>query len=95
MTEGIEMDYNVPSPTTEEVEMAKEKMPHEEYRKRQNEFQAKYDKENTVMVTFKLNKKTDPDILDKLAAQPNRQGYIKELIRKDIAEGTRIDSEST
>jgi len=66
--------------------MPREKMPHEEYRRRQNEFQAKYDKEFTTMITFKLNKKTDSDIIDKLASQTNRQGYIKALIRKDIEE---------
>ena len=82
------MDYNMPSPTTEELEMAREKMPHEEYRRRQNEIQAKYDKEFTTMITFKLNKKTDADIIDKLAAQPNRQGYIKDLIRRDIADSS-------
>lgn len=45
---------------------------------------AKYDKMNTVQVILKLNKNTDGDILDKLRAVPNRQGYIKSLIRKDL-----------
>lgn len=44
----------------------------------------KYDKENTVQIKMKLNKKTDADILQKLAAVPNKQGYIKSLIRKDL-----------
>ena len=46
----------------------------------------KYDSKNTKQVMLKLNKKTDADILGKLDAVGNRQGYIKELIRKDIAE---------
>lgn len=46
---------------------------------------AKYDKENTVQFRMKLNLKTDKDILDRLASVPNKQGYIKALIRADIA----------
>lgn len=45
----------------------------------------KYDSANTIQVHLKLNKKTDADILDKLGAVANKQGYIKELIRADIA----------
>lgn len=44
----------------------------------------KYDKENTKRVFIKLNKNTDKDILDYLGGIPNKQGYIKELIRKDM-----------
>lgn len=32
-----------------------------------------------------LNKNTDPDILEHLEAMDNVQGYIKSLIRADIA----------
>lgn len=46
--------------------------------------QERYDKNNTVQIKMKLNKKTDKDILEKLNSVPNKQGYIKELIRKDI-----------
>ena len=44
----------------------------------------KYDKENTKRVYIKLNKNTDKDILDYLESVSNKQGYIKELIRKDM-----------
>ena len=44
----------------------------------------KYDAENTVQFKMKLNKGTDADILQKLSEVPNKQGYIKELIRSDI-----------
>ena len=53
---------------------------------------AKYDKENTAFVGLKLNRKTDADILDKLQGVGNRQGYIKELIRRDICD-TESDTE--
>lgn len=45
---------------------------------------AKYDKNNTRLIQLKLNKKTDADILEFLDAQDNRQGFIKELIRKHM-----------
>ena len=45
--------------------------------------QAKYDKDNTVQIKLKLNKRTDSDILEILNSVSNKQGYIKELIRID------------
>ena len=53
--------------------------------------QAKYDKDNTVQVKLKLNKKTDKDIITRLSAADNIQGYIKELIRADIRADNQID----
>lgn len=44
----------------------------------------KYDKLNTTQVKLKLNNNTDDDILQKLENVPNKQGYIKNLIRQDI-----------
>lgn len=44
----------------------------------------KYDEAHTVQVKMKLNKKTDADILAKLDSVPNKQGYIKGLIREDL-----------
>lgn len=46
--------------------------------------QAKYDKENTVSVRLKLNKKTDADILERLDGVKSKQGYIKALVREDM-----------
>lgn len=45
---------------------------------------AKYDAQNTIQIKLKLNTKTDADIIKKLAATDNKQGYIKKLIREDI-----------
>jgi len=53
--------------------------------------QAKYDKDNTVQVKLKLNKKTDADIISWLDDISNKQGYIKELIRADILKDNSID----
>lgn len=44
----------------------------------------KYDQQNTRLIQLKLNKKTDADILDFLDGLDNRQGFIKELIRKNM-----------
>lgn len=51
--------------------------------------QAKYDKANTRDIKFKFNLKTDADILEKLDSVPNKQGYVKDLIRTDIAKSKR------
>ena len=53
--------------------------------------QAKYDKDNTVQVKLKLNKKTDADLISWLDDISNKQGYIKELIRADILRDNSID----
>ena len=44
----------------------------------------RYDKKNTVQLHFKLNKRTDADILEHLKRIGNKQGYVKALIRKDM-----------
>jgi len=47
----------------------------------------KYDQNNTKQIAVKLNKKTDSDILGWIEKEPNKQGYIKQLIRQDIEKG--------
>ena len=49
------------------------------------EAQKKYDKEKTKKYTIKVIKSTESDIFQKLESVPNKAGYIKELIRRDIA----------
>ncbi len=46
----------------------------------------KYDKAHTRSIFLKLNLKTDSDILERLEEVGNKQGYIKELIRRDMKE---------
>ena len=47
--------------------------------------QEKYDKANTIRICgLKLNLKTDTDIIQMLKSKTNKQGYIKELIKKHI-----------
>lgn len=44
----------------------------------------KYSRNNTKRYAIELNLKSDMDIIKKLEEVPNKQGYIKELIRKDL-----------
>ncbi len=53
--------------------------------------QAKYDKDNTVQLKLKLNKKTDADIISYLSDCDNKQGVIKALIRLEILRDNSID----
>ncbi len=53
---------------------------------KQSEIQAKYDSSNTKRYCLKQNIKTDADIIEKLENVGSIQGYIKELIRSDLAE---------
>lgn len=55
-----------------------------EAKKRANQ---KYDAGHTQQVKLKLNIKTDADILNKLKQVETVQGYIKRLIREDLAKG--------
>ena len=46
----------------------------------------KYDKAHTKMYGVKVVITTEREIYEKLENTPNKSGYIKELIKKDIAE---------
>lgn len=50
----------------------------------QRKAKEKYDARTAVQVHLKLNMITDKDILEKLESVENKQGYIKDLIRKDL-----------
>ena len=51
----------------------------------ESEARKEWIKANTTVVTMKLNNNTDKDVLGKLDEVPSKQGYIKKLIREDIA----------
>lgn len=56
-----------------------------EQRHREGVRQAAWDASNTRSVKMKLNNRTDADIIAHLDSLDNVQGYIKSLIRADIA----------
>lgn len=47
--------------------------------------QDRYHKAHTVNLNIRLMKHTEQDIIEKLNSVPNKAGYIKALIRADIA----------
>lgn len=57
----------------------------EESKKQQAAYNLQYEKDNTKRVNLKFNKIHDSDILSRLSSVDNVNGYIKKLIREDIA----------
>ena len=51
--------------------------------------QKRYDKANTKTYSMKLNMITDKSLIERLHEKESVQGYIKELIRRDIEENER------
>ena len=47
--------------------------------------QDRWEKANIKRLQIKLHTTIDADILQKLDSVPNKQGYIKQLVRQDIA----------
>ena len=52
----------------------------------------RYQKDNTVQVNLRLNKKYDNDVIEALNAleDKGKATYLKELVRADIANGNKI-----
>ena len=48
---------------------------------------ARYDAKTARHISLKLNLNTDKELIEQLDRQPNVQGYLKDLIRKDIEKG--------
>ena len=57
----------------------------EELKARKTKRNIAYNKANTIRLPININTRTDQDILDFLTTIPNKQGYIKSLIRSDMA----------
>lgn len=55
-----------------------------EYNEAKAAYMDRYDKENTTRICLKLNNKTDADIIQRLNEVSSKQGYIKNLIRRDM-----------
>ena len=56
----------------------------EEKKARKYKKDVEYNKANTIRLPINLNTNTDKDIIDFLTTIPNKQGYIKDLIRLDM-----------
>ncbi|HRF70769.1 MAG TPA: hypothetical protein PKV66_05000, partial [Candidatus Pelethenecus sp.] len=44
-----------------------------------------YEKENVKKITVRFNRNLEKDLIDFLETKDNKQGYIKQLIRDDMA----------
>lgn len=53
-----------------------------------------YHKLHCRQYCLRLNKGTDADIIAMIDSQDNKQGYLKQLIRQDIAKGGTSGSEA-
>ena len=48
------------------------------------EYLNQYEKENLRQIRLKINRKTEPELIEWIEQQENIQGYIKRLIREDM-----------
>lgn len=60
-------------------------MDDKEKKRKRLESQRKYDDAHTIQFHMKLNRRTDADVIEALRDVDSMQGYIKRLIRADIA----------
>ena len=47
-------------------------------------YNKEYDRQNTKMISLKLNYRTDADLIRLLGSKKNIQGYIKECLRRAL-----------
>ena len=59
---------------------------------KRKKYKMEYDKTNTRPFKFKFNIKTDADIITVMDILPNKQKYIKELIRADVKTKTILQN---
>ena len=58
------------------------------------EIQAKYDAAHRQTITINLHNDNDAEIINKLNSVQSKQGYIKQLIREDIARTCSVPKQS-
>ena len=63
----------------------RKKMTEEERRKAHSIASTLSNKKYRTLISFRLHNVRDADILEHLAKQDNKMGYIKRIIREDIA----------
>ena len=51
------------------------------------DYQNKYREENVREFRLKINRLTEPELLEWMSSQENYQGYLKKLIREDMKKG--------
>lgn len=56
----------------------------EKAKQKKSEYNIEYKKKNNKQIKLELNKNTMADVIEQLEKQESKQGYIIDLIRKDI-----------
>ena len=51
---------------------------------KQKAYQVEYHKNNTTRIRFQLNNVYDADIIEFMNLLPNKNGYLKDLVREDM-----------
>ena len=70
---------------TDEEKRARKNARQKEYDKKTNyASQQRYAKQNVRQFTFRFMMNTERDMIEHLEKQPNKSGYIKALIKKDM-----------
>lgn len=57
------------------------------------EYLAKYEKDNLRQIRLKINRKTEPEMVEWIEKQGNIQGYIKRLILEDMKRMKEFEKE--
>ena len=63
--------------------------------KTRTEIQAKYDANNCTRFSMKFHNVSDAELIEKLRSVPSIQGYVKQLIRADIAKSAPVSAPKT
>lgn len=45
---------------------------------------AKYERENLLRVMVKFNRKTEPELVERVEQEESKAGYLKRLVKEDI-----------
>ena len=45
---------------------------------------AKYEREKLLRVMVKFNRKTEPELVERMESQENKAGYLKRLVKEDL-----------
>lgn len=64
-------------------------MPKKKATNKQKAYIQDYNAKNYRRIPFNLHKTIDAEILEYLEKQPNKNAYLKELIRQDMEKGSR------
>lgn len=58
------------------------------------EYLNNYEKENLRQIRLKINRKTEPELLEWIEKQKNIQGYIKQLIRREMPKKAELNNQN-